>query len=108
MEPVKFIIGVNEDVDLQTVKSDLEKLAGDFKIVDDLESLGILYGKTSQATYEKVFQAKLEYQTQTRKNINHGKFQSSEWVELQKAQIPQNFKDRINYVELERKIHLTD
>lgn len=108
MEPVNFIVKIKHDVDETSIQSELERLANDFSIQSRIKRFGMLVVSTSQATYENVFNAKLDYQTKTYHNINRGPFQVSDWVELQPAQVPDTLKAKIKYIGLSQKRNLTD
>ena len=107
MEPVNFVLMLKEDADAHRVKSKLEQIASDFS----LTARGDVYmvvGTTNQATYERVFDAKLKYVQETVKNLNHGPSTRYVWREERKGQIPTSLAGEIDELYLDNGVVLTD
>lgn len=108
-KPVCFEIGLKTGADWNSVKRDLEALAGDFTLdVFQCRRKGVILGSTSQETYERVFHAELKYVTKTIPNVNRGPYDVQEWNEITGAVVPENLRDRIDDIQLDRPIYLTD
>ncbi|MBI4919241.1 hypothetical protein HY837_04875 [archaeon] len=106
-----FTVDLKEGINGYDVKSDLEKLASDISIiVHDYKNLKmqLVNGTTSKETYEKVFKGEIEYQTKIINNINTGKREVQEWVELKPAQVPENLQDKVKRIYLSPTHWLTD
>ena len=86
----------------ETVKNQLEKLAGDFKLEVRIshKSNGKFYpylgGKTSKETYEKVFGAELAYDI----DLDYSSTKKL-WIVKKPATIPQGFEETIQEVGLD-------
>jgi len=109
---VRFYINLQEGICAKEIKKDLESLAKDLTIyVTDLTPLlkaELVVGETNQKTYEQLFNAKLEYQTKTIPNLNRGPYKVKEWVEIESAQVPENLKQIIESIKLEKPTYFTD
>lgn len=116
-ESVRFYVSLQENADTKEIKKDLEQMAKDLSIrVLELFAASkyqVVIGETSQKTYERLFNAKLEYRVtkQERQNLvlpNKRKtyYTVKEWVELEPAKVPESLKDKIKSIELEPKGYL--
>ena len=102
MEQVRFNIGMNAGVDAQEVKRTLEELAKGLSVSDlslKVDSIGrhtYIFGRTSQASYESLFGAKLRYDSRTI-NAAVGRPQNAEdWVE----DVPSNIGNPLRGIHL--------
>jgi len=111
LEKVSFIINIEDDANMDEVIEELNKLSEDMAFNPRrFEGLGIqmLTGYADQNTYESVFDAKVEYRTWTYNNINTGPQTISDWVEIEKAKVPESLQEKVNRIDLNRKMYLTD
>ncbi len=110
-EPVLFDVDIQKHTDPDFVKKELEKLSSNLEInVQRLRNLGMVMinGSTDQETYEKVFNAKLDYQKRTIPNLNKGPYDVWEWVETKPAEVPERLKNHIASIKLSVSLYLTD
>ncbi len=110
-EPVRFIVTPQPGVDAQKLKDELEALTPgrELKIhVTELRRSTLVTGITNQHIYEKLFGAKLEYQTKTVPNLNGPDREVQEWVEKKPATIPDRFVNKIASIKLVTPVYLTD
>lgn len=64
---------------------------------------------TTQATYERLFNTKLKHEQRVIDRHNkETPFVFYEWVEQKQSTLPDQLKDKAKYVELERKLYLTE
>ena len=80
-EPIKFIIELLKGADREAVRRDLGRLADDLVLEEGELLPKYVFGSTSQATYERIFGAKVFY--------------TGVWMHLRQPQVPEAFKDRI-------------
>lgn len=114
-EPVHFLAYLHDRADAFAAKGGLESLATDIRvtifgfkdIIDDLNPQFVA-GITSQATYENVFGAQLDYVPKTIPNLIFGSQQAWEWVEKQPARVPQGLEQYIRAITLEEKAYVMD
>lgn len=94
MDKVIFKIIFSETTDAKTTAKSLEQLADDLNI-DHFSA----EGTTSQATYENLFETKLEYKT---KIIEHKgeEYEKTWWEEEKPATVPKSLSKEIVKIEL--------
>lgn len=112
-EPVKFMVTLEKNVDGNEVKNSLEKLAEDISLnVQNLNNLHLifLHGTTSKETYERVFNTELVYEkVSAGYNPNKPDKEPSyvyTWRQIREAQIPNDLKAKIKYIEVNQPIFL--
>jgi hypothetical protein len=111
MDAVRFRVELSDKAAGQKVKETLEEKAKDITIaVLDLKNINmqLVSGSTSQETYEKLFDAKLNYVTRTIPNLNRGPYQVQEWQEVKPASVPDYLKAYVSSISLEQRMYLTD
>jgi|SRR3989344_2288078 len=110
MEPVKFIVGVAKKEDMPSVKKDLQDKV-DINFTRDLRSGVAFLAETDQATYEALWESKVELRIGEREepkfpldflNPSSGNREVMEWYELSKPVIPDYLKGRVTFLELRR------
>jgi len=108
-EPIRFTVKLRDGVNGREVKADLEQLASDVKIhVLKLNNLQLVSGTTTQTTYESLFNTSVAYESRVILNLNRGPRTVYGWIEKSPAHIPAGLENKISYIGLEKKMHLTD
>lgn len=101
---IDMVLGVDGDI----IKSELEKLADDISIdvmrFDEL-NLNWGFGRTSKATYERLFNAQLEYRADAVQSIYGSSYG---YIETKPAQIPAQFHGKIKSIELDLEAYAVD
>ena len=110
-EPVFFDVEAKPDAQADDIKQILENLS-DRLVIEVLifRNFGItlIVGMTDQKTYERVFNAKLQYRTRTIPNLNKAPYQVQEWVEVKPAEVPVTLKGKVKAILLAESEYLTD
>ena len=94
---VVFIMGLNENVDPNAVKSTLEEMSADVGYATYMKNIRRLVCVTNQATYERAFQTQLELD---RIKKSQAGYTPEGYRELKAATIPSELNDKVYVVYL--------
>jgi hypothetical protein len=112
VEPVRFRLGIQYGAVSEDVGEALLMMGYDINVLEHVPLLSLGYDllvcETDKAGYERMFGAELEYAPKIVHNLNKGDHTVWDWREKAPSAVPAALESLIQYVELDRKIYLTD